>query len=342
MEYDLTQLDVTCPVCGARSARLLYEVTAAKAAAHFVIERVDPERFEALVAHLQRLWSAPTCRVVRCDECGLSYADPFVAGDIEFYTLAYQRGGYPSWKWEYQITLDTLAERLASADNASTRLLEIGAGEGAFIRRLPTEWVQRENIVCTEYSDYGLARLAELGVTCHKGDVRDLEGVSDVSVVCMFQIIEHLDRLDELFAALGRLTSPGADLFAAVPNDRRIEFYEHHGTLLDMPPNHVTRWTRPAFEALASRHGWRVVRHATEPPAAGAFFKRQAIYRYLHARQSAGTLSNRVAAIRNGVCRRAAEIAVVAAFALCSIRHLVAMRAADMGNTQWVHLQKIR
>jgi len=340
VRYELTQVDVSCPACGAQSARVLYSVDAPQAAAHYVIERVEPERFAALVDHLQRLWSSPTCRVVRCDQCGLCFADPFVAGDREFYTLAYRRRGYPPWKWEYRITLETLNQELAGADSESTRMLEIGAGDGAFIRRLPMDLIRRENIVCTEYSDYALGRLAELGVTTHAGDVRDLRGVGDVSVVCMFQVFEHTDGLDDLFDALGRLTAPGADLFAAVPNDRRIEFYERHGALLDMPPNHVSRWTRGAFEALAKRHGWRLIRHEIEPAAPVAFFKRYAVYRYLRRRRKGGTLSNRVAAVRCGICRRVCEIALVAAFAVCSLPLLPRMFSPELGNAQWVHLKK--
>ena len=76
-------------------------------------------------------------------------------------------------------------------------------------------------------------------------------------VICLFQVLEHLDRLPELFGALHRLAAPGALLMVSVPNAARTAFFELNGALLDMPPNHIGRWSKKAFESL--EFGWELV-----------------------------------------------------------------------------------
>jgi 2-polyprenyl-3-methyl-5-hydroxy-6-metoxy-1,4-benzoquinol methylase len=146
-----------------------------------------------------------------------------------------------------------------------------------------------ENITTTEYSDYGRSRIESLGMKCLPQDVRELqEGTFDA--ICMFQVLEHLDGLDGLFEKLTASLNPGGSLFLAVPNDRRIEFNETNGALLDMPPNHIGRWNQMAFTKIAQRSGLQLRDHSVEPLSAPAFMAEFAHYRFLRRSQIDGTL----------------------------------------------------
>jgi len=342
--YVLEKVKAECPVCDARKASLLYDVSSEEACRHFLVKGQDPKRFSRLKSHIEDLWKAHTCQVLRCQNCGLSFANPFVAGDSQFYALAYDRHGYPSEKWEYTITLKKLLGASNGRKIEDVKLLEIGAGDGAFIRQIAESTVPITNIFCTEYSDYGVTKISNLGVTCLSKNFLSIDlselGTS-FSVVCLFQVLEHMDKLSSVFRRLCSMTSQGASLFIAVPNDKIIEFYEKNGMPLDMPPNHISRWTRKAFDIISERHGWKVVEHRLEPARFLALYKRCAIYHYLKRRQCEGNLSYYVATLSNPKLRRFLEVFLVGLNSIGLIPLSWKMTTQRLGNSQWVHMEKI-
>lgn len=214
-----------CPICYNENGHILWSINSKQAAQHFVLQEKSPERFAKLASHIEHLWRKDTCDVVQCDVCEFVYSNPYVAGDERFYRLAYDRSGYPTWKWEFQQTYDVL--RRSQAPN--TKLLEVGAGDGAFVRKIAEDIIPKENILCTEYSEYGRSQIEQFGVECLSEDIRELSNTEidgSFDIVCMFQVLEHMDRLDVLFKKLSFLTREGGSLFIAVPNQRRIKFNE--------------------------------------------------------------------------------------------------------------------
>ena len=243
-----------CPVCCTNNAHRLWETSSKQAAQHFVLQETDPERFLELVAQIEQLWGQSTCEVIQCDNCGFCYSNPYIAGDERFYNLAYDNSGYPAWKWEFQLTYNLL-KKFSKPD---LKLLEIGAGDGAFIKRIAGEVLPKENLLCIEFSQYGRQQIEKLGVQCVAEDVRNLsneELKASFDLVCMFQVLEHMDKLDALFQKLNWLMKQGGSLFIAVPNPRRTEFNELNGALLDMPPNHIGRWNKKCFEEIGKPDG---------------------------------------------------------------------------------------
>lgn len=333
----------SCPVCGCAESTQRFEVSARQAAYHFVVREADPDRFARLESHLRHLWGRETCRVAECKNCKFCYADPFVAGDATFYTLAYDRRGYPKWKWEYEVTLGEIRQISGRSRVEDLTLLEVGAGDGAFIKSVCPSIIKPENVLCTEYSDYGIRSIEKLGVRCLPRDVREIRGEAyrgRFSLVCLFQIVEHMDRLDELFSHLQWLTGHDAAVFISVPNENLIHFYEKNGGLLDMPPNHVGRWNKRVFELMAGRNGWRVQRHEVGPRYFVHLFKRVATYRYLRRRQYSETLSNRIAAIRRPPLRRLFEIGIVGCHAVGALTLIPKIASPELGDSQWVKLVK--
>ena len=128
------------------------------------------------------------------------------------------------------------------------------------------------------------ARIRKENIECKSMDVRDLstsEFKGSFDVICLFQVVEHLDRLDELFNKLSELLKEGGRIYIAVPNDLRIRFNERSGALPEMPPNHVGTWTKDAFQECAKRAGLRLIEHRVEPVAQISSVKTFFIYRYL-------------------------------------------------------------
>lgn len=339
MDYNLAALKALCPVCRGEQGKRLWRVDSDAAARHFLVPSALPDAFTALVKHIEQLWRSRSCDIVQCDGCSFVYSYPYVAGDKRFYDLAYQRTGYPVWKWEFQIAL----ERIVSASSPHFRVLEIGAGNGAFVRRLTESGAVRpENITTTEYSDYGRSRIESLGIKCLPKDVRELqEGTFDA--ICMFQVLEHLDGLDGLFEKLTASLNPGGSLFLAVPNDRRIEFNETNGALLDMPPNHIGRWNRKAFTRIAERSGLRLRDHSVEPFSAPAFIAQFAHYRFLRRSQIDGTLECALQSLagrsKSRLARNALRGAGTLIGLLAGIPSVLRMNG-QIGDSQFAHLVK--
>lgn len=243
-----------CPACYSKTSKKLWSTSARKAAQHFVRAETDAIRNQNLTAHITKLWGQDTCDVMSCEGCGLGFADPFVAGDAYFYNLAYPgTPGYPLEKWEFSRTIHDLKTKYADRI-ADCRCLEVGSGVGNFLKKLTQLGVRAENILALEYNTASLKVLQKRGFQGKAADIRALEGES-FDFIFMFQVLEHMDDLDRIFAKTSVLLNPGGSMYLAVPNKKAITFNELNGALMDMPPNHISRWTKTAFDAVLKRHG---------------------------------------------------------------------------------------
>jgi SAM-dependent methyltransferase len=336
--YEQIQKKITCPVCFATNAHLLWSASSKQAAQHYVLQEKYPERFLELVSHIEILWGQNTCEVVRCDKCGFCYSNPFIAGDERFYSLAYIRTSYPLWKWEFQQTYNVLNK----CSGADLKLMEIGAGDGAFVKRIAENILLKENIFCTEFSEYGRQEIDKFGVTCLSIDFRNLSNVElkeSFDVVCMFQVLEHLDRLDVSFQKLNWLMKSGGSLFIAVPNTSRIEFNELNGALLDMPPNHIGRWNKKCFEVIGKQNGFHIEDYKINEYSFISMAKQFIFYRMLRKSQRSGSFENRLFKINN---RYLLRIMKMIGFAVNSIMAIPALikKNSWQGDSQWIHFIK--
>jgi SAM-dependent methyltransferase len=320
---------IVCPACLDANSSIDHHFVAEEAAQHFVLREEDPGRHDALLACIRRLWGQNYCEIACCKACGFSYSWPYVAGDTEFYNLAFPRASYPRDRWEY--------ERSIRALNATSvgRVLEIGAGQGFFLDKLGAD---PRDIVALEYNEKSCAILREKGYTALSGDVRDVE-LDAVDTVFMFQVLEHMDRLNELVAKIARLNA--RDVFISVPNLGWIAFNEAHGTLRDMPPNHIGRWTTKALRTAWGRYGFNVAETEIQPVERRSFVKTDLSYRILRLAQQRGTVANRIRSLPRGAVRRCLELLLVAAYLPTRIPiWLEAVKSrAEMGSTVWVHLR---
>jgi SAM-dependent methyltransferase len=266
----------------------------------------------------------------------LRFAWPFIAGDGEFYNLAYPYSDYPEERWEFDQTVQALPAVLG----AEGPVLEIGSGFGHFLRKIAPAQVPPGRVVAVEYNDVARQRLKALGFNAVGEDIRSaafdhLSG--QLAAVFMFQVLEHLDDLGGLLQRLNQLLRPGACVFMAVPNPERIEFNESNGALFDMPPNHISRWTESAFKALASRAGWTLTDYCTEPLHWRDLVKQDFVYSHMRRSQVTGSLAN----LARGRPRTRSRLAMEAAVALLAVPGRVpawvraATAKAPLGDSVW-------
>jgi SAM-dependent methyltransferase len=322
-----------CPACKSGSSSVHRVISSEEAAQHFVLAEEDRNRHARLRSHIEGLWQQSRCEIRSCGDCGMYFALPFVGGDKTFYNLAYSGAGYPATRWEYDRTLQAI-----NGNASGWRVLEIGAGAGRFLDRLG---IPPENITALEYNDAGRSIMESKGYKAIAADVREL-ALEPFDAIFMFQVLEHMDRIDELMASVARLSRK--HVFVSVPNLHRTAFYETTGSLLDMPPNHIGRWTRLAFEAAWGRHGFRVLDMEVEPTNLVEFVRTDILYKTLRRAQTHGTAANRVRSLPRGLPRRILEVALVA---FCAPSRVTAWAKAierfhgvGLGRAAWVHLTR--
>jgi SAM-dependent methyltransferase len=243
---------------------VLYKVSAAESAQALIRAAFDNNAYRELLGVIGELWSGEDCRQVRCDRCESVFAWPHIAGNARFYNLAYTRHlRYPQKRWEF-----FAAARFVARDS-NGRMLELGAGDGAFVRILRTFGVSANAINVVEYSDAARAQLAGidpgLAVFSSLEQFVDSSQPHSCSHVFAFQVLEHVQQPAEHLAGFRQILRPGGLVCMAVPNPGRIEANERNGLILDLPPSHITRFTSQGIAALANRTGFEVIHTEVEP-----------------------------------------------------------------------------
>ena len=341
MAYDLTPVDGNCPICSSRQAELLHTITSDFTAQYYALKESEPERHEKIKGEIERLWEGKECRILRCRECGFIYADPFIAGDSPFYSLFYENPKFPKWKWEYEETWQHLRNAVERGELEKPRVLEIGAGTGMFVSKI-REITSPDRIVTVEYSDAGKRAIEEMGIRCEQQDVTMLgeEFTEYFDAICMYQVLEHMTGLDEVFAKLYQLARPGGFLFVAVPGGDMLTLYEEKEAWLDNAPVHVSRWNEKSFRMIGEKHGWELESYAIEPTGQLWKFLQFSLYKYVHRTKRSGTFYNWAESRKNRLLRYLFQVPLISYVALGSLGTIPTLTSPRMGSVQLVRFRK--
>ncbi len=218
------------------------------------------------MAKVEEIWEKSTAEIKKCNNCKLMFAWPFVAGDLEFYSMLYHDSSeYSVDKWEYDASLNKLSEVNKSDD---FNLLELGAGNGNFVKKaVDQNIVKIDNLLCTEYSNYSINEINNRGIKCINNDLifeQKFIEENKFSAICLFQLLEHKDDLHEFFDSLTALLKSNGLIFIAVPNYGYREVFSNSGLEKDLPPIHLTRWNSKSFTYLADKYNLELVDHKIE------------------------------------------------------------------------------
>jgi SAM-dependent methyltransferase len=182
------------------------------------------------------------CRNVICLACGLIRLSPRwrEARYERFYRFEYRSLYNPSLlsKTEYA---REIAQNAVTSERgrwiegaalryrlpATPRLVELGAGAGWNLSRLPASWERVGYDVDDEYLEIGKG---SFGVEMRKGLVEDsLPAVSRADIVLLSHVVEHFHDPERVLATLAGRLHPGALLLIEVPGLFRL-----HRTNLDV------------------------------------------------------------------------------------------------------------
>lgn len=203
----------------------------------------------------------------RCGRCGHVYSTYAQDEHYEgYWDGGIDEGDLPFWDEAHRPIYAQFIERFLPTPTG--RLVEVGCGLGFFVAtmaRLRPGWVS---------DGYELAAppvrwAAEhgLGASVHGGLVQDADiAPGSVDVICMWDVIEHLPRPQELLVHLRHLLAPGGFLFVQTPNwpvqyakakatvalDRGVVDGKHYLAARD----HVNQFSRRSLTRLAADCGF--------------------------------------------------------------------------------------
>jgi len=177
----------------------------------------------------------------RCLSCDLKFFHPAICGDGGFYEELSNRFDwyYEKDKWEFDIAIDILSGLDGVED-----VLEIGCGQGHFLRRIKTLF----NAVGIELNPKAIRECEALGLQVSG---HPLETVSETfNAIVSFEVLEHISDPRAFIENMLRLLRPNGYLLLAVP-DPQGYFSEAEKILLDMPPHHVLSFSKKTFSKIA-------------------------------------------------------------------------------------------
>ncbi|MBN2813188.1 MAG: methyltransferase domain-containing protein [Bacteroidales bacterium] len=328
-----------CPVCGSNKLTELFRVSSL-----FVSRQLIPgkatDRQKLCKTKIEQNWSGQYAGYYSCANCSFDFALPFQAADAELYSLIYySEGHYPAIKWEFAITLNNIVSYIKKLSH-QPKLIEIGAGNGSFLKLLLENTFSAEQIIATEYSEAGLKAIEGLGIRCFSRDLNNLteQDIEDkFDIVCLFQVLEHMTDIHYFFEKLNHFTQTGARLYVSVPNYYHRRFFDRHGYYYDLPPVHVGRYNAKSLAALSEKHGWDILQHLVQTTTYSERVKKflfSQFARWQHIFPSEK--------IKLKILKLFLRYTLYLLLFMVNIRVITGLRLSYLGTAQWFELERTK
>lgn len=197
----------------------------------------------------------------RCATCGLEFFPSALCGTAALYDhLGRYSYYYQPDRWEFTTALNALVA-------APARALEVGCGPGRFLELLRAKYPNCE-IAGTELNPTAVDEAQARGLNVHLQSLGDMAAHQPdaFDAVFAFQVLEHVPAPAQFLRDAIRALRSGGRLVLGLPNGRGFanRAVNDFGNL---PPHHLTRWTRDVFDRLADAYGIDVVGAEAEPVA---------------------------------------------------------------------------
>jgi SAM-dependent methyltransferase len=229
-----------CPLCGSEGAAVVGRVS--RADLQVVWKRdlgIDPGAWIG----------TPTIDSQHCDRCDLRFFDDALAGPEEMYRDLEK---FPWYYMEHKPEFDIAARQLGGGG----RVLEIGAGAGAFGRLL----AGRGTYVGLELNASAVEQGVASGLDVRQELLGDhlATGPDGYDAVVTFQVMEHVPSVGTFIRQCRQALRSGGRLIVSVPSHDGFMGRELNN-ILDLPPHHITQWSDRCLAAVATEFDLELV-----------------------------------------------------------------------------------
>lgn len=173
-----------------------------------------------------------TFTAVKCRSCSLVYLDPRpTLADMEtIYPAEYHAFDFAEndYGFVHKIRSRLEARRLLDYCGPLTdgaRVLDVGCGDGFHLRLLREFGNKTWNLEGVDLDRRATNAAEKSGLKVHHGSVESLDLDTEAyDLVFMIQTIEHVERPDEILAAVSRLIKPGGRVVIVTDNTDSVDF----------------------------------------------------------------------------------------------------------------------
>lgn len=245
-----------CPVCKSASKQIRVELAQD-------IRQMLGEHYKDLDGVKDLEISDYELRV--CCHCSLEFAWPMLPGSNSFYEwVCRQPAYYPPYRWEYKevqkLILNTKLDR-------PFRILDVGCGSGRFLKYQKESFGDKVECVGIDLTPGAISQADQELIRFVVGDHREFskEELGEFDLVTSFHCLEHVDDPLSFVEGMIRHASSGSPIAVSTPLSP-MSFEFEWKAIMNLPPHHMTRWSREAYEVMAKRLG-RTAEFLSEPAA---------------------------------------------------------------------------
>jgi 2-polyprenyl-3-methyl-5-hydroxy-6-metoxy-1,4-benzoquinol methylase len=223
----------------------------------------------------------------QCNQTQLKFFVPLdIAGSDKLYEqLEKLDWYYMERKWEHDMALEDIVQ--------GQKILEVGCGKGAFIKRLRQE--KDLDAYGIELNSSAVEYAQQQGIPVKQVNLYNLanEQANSFDVVCTFQVLEHIADSKAFLEAMIKLLKNQGKLIISVPNHHSF-IDDSDNNIFEMPPHHMTQWIPETFQELSSILPIKLQKTAYEPLASYHVNWYVSTYKYQYPKFTVKGLTSRV------------------------------------------------
>lgn len=192
--------------------------------------------------------------IYECPETKYRFYHPYsIMGDDKFYEELQIEitDYYPNDKDEFKVALREIEEE--------NNILEIGCGDGSFIE-LARKHFKRINLKGLEFNDKAIEKCRSKKINVEKKSIEEfsINNFEEFDIVVFFQVLEHIQEVNNFLTASISVLKKGGKLILAVPdNSPYYRNFRIHETM-NLPPHHIGLWNEVSFKNLEKKFDIRL------------------------------------------------------------------------------------